>query len=98
MPISVHRGPPVRDDFLAEGVKGFLDLSTFSILIQLFVLLQKRHIHIDHPEMPEAFRTLYNLPGDVLDTFGVFGGKWGVMEGDDRGWRALAGGTGQDRV
>jgi hypothetical protein len=47
--------------------------------------------------MPEAFQTLDNLAGDVLDTFGVFGKKGGGVEGDDRGWRALAGGSGQDR-
>jgi len=100
MPISVHRGvgPPVRDGFLAKGIENFLDLSILSILIQLLVLLRERHIHIDHLEMPKAFQTLDNLAGDVLDTFWVFGGKWGGVEGDDRGRRALAGGTGrQDR-
>ena len=99
MPISIHHGagPPVCDGFLAESVKDFIDLSILSTLIQLVVLLRERHIHIDHLEMPEAFQTLDNLAGDVLDTFRVFGGKWGGMEGDDRGWRAPAGGSGQDR-
>jgi hypothetical protein len=38
-------------------------------------------IHIDHLEMPEAFQTLDNLAGDVLDTFGVFGEKGGEAPG-----------------
>ena len=99
MPISVHRGvgPPVRDGFLAESVKDFLDLAILSALIQLLVLFREGHIHIDHFEMPEAFQTLDNVACDVLDTFGVSGGKGSGVEDDDRGWRALAGGSNQDR-
>jgi hypothetical protein len=35
--------------------------------------------------MPEALQALDNLASDVLDTFGVFGGKWGgkVIIGDE---------------
>jgi hypothetical protein len=99
MPIAIHRraGPGIRNGFLAQSVKDFLDLPILSIIIQLLVLFWDRHLHINHFEMPEALQALDNLASDVLDTFGVIGRKWGGVEGDDRGGGALAGGSGQDR-
>jgi hypothetical protein len=85
MPIAIRRraGPRIRNGFPAE--KGLLDLSILSISSDEASSSSGTAMsNIDHLEVPEAFQALDNLASDVLDTFGVFGRKWGgkVIIGD----------------